>query len=133
MIKPRVNKNVAKVHNILLKAQFADSKATRKSNKWGVQSICATRLYDLAKEQGAVKHKIFLTNLYMNNEWSMDIIWLVEHIRRVDNCDDSIPIIINIHWVVMDGLHRCVKAILSWKTYIRGYKVDIPEKEWINE
>jgi hypothetical protein len=49
---------------------------------------------------------------------------MVEHIRRIEEADLSFPIILSASGAVMDGMHRCAKALLERREEMYAVQFD---------
>lgn len=75
-----------------------------------------------------------IQSMFHSRRWNnLSAIDLVHHIRRVNNADMSIPIIINYDWNLLDWYHRVAKHIMLWKTKIRAYRIDLSKIPFILE
>ena len=57
-------------------------------------------------------------NLWFDESEEPTINAILIHIKRIQNADTNYPIIVGPNYVIMDGLHRLVKAILAEETTI---------------
>lgn len=129
MKKSKVNPELVRMYELWEWANFEDSRAAIDID-WVPHYIPAPRLYEIAKEKKVKKSKFYFNSMCMTQNLNGSIAWMVEHILRVERCDINIPIIVGFRWEVYDWLHRCIRAILEWKTWIWCYRLRIPETEW---
>ncbi len=109
---------------------FEESCYIRGNLKWK-----ASTLY---KEVEAQKLKAFNYPLATFNLTSNDVFDLssinsfIFQCKRVQECDKSIPIILDNYGQIADGYHRVCRAILDGDTHIKAYRLNkMPMEDWV--
>lgn len=83
-------------------------------------------LLSFVKEQGYKPFDLPLDGIDLSSlMWRMDNTQeFITHVKRVNECDDSHPILIDDLGVICDGWHRVVKAIIKGKHTIKAIRLN---------
>ncbi len=82
-------------------------------------------LYSAA--EGLEQFDLPLCSIELNfSPWTMGSLkWILYHIKRIEKCDLSYPVIQNPDGVIIDGWHRVAKAILDDKLTIKAVRLKV--------
>src|SRR5574344_1905054 len=98
----------------------------------------AETLYNYVKKNKLKPFKLPLAGIDLSKAYkpfdNYNLDSIIYQIKRVNNCDIKIPIILDNIGQIADGLHRVVKAISMDMEYIMAYRLtDMPEPDEITE
>ena len=109
---------------------FGESHYVRGNLKWR-----ADTLYKFAEQEGLVEFDYPLVAFNTSNNDAFNLENLSDFIfqmKRVLNCDYSIPIILDDYGQVADGYHRICKAILYGRESIKAIRLNrMPEADCV--
>ena len=112
---------------------FEESGYERGKYYWKAQT-----LYDYVKKKKFKQFKLPLAGIDLSKAYkpfdNYNLDSIIYQIKRVNNCDIKIPIILDNIGQIADGLHRVVKAISMDMEYIMAYRLtDMPTPDEITE
>ena len=112
---------------------FEESGYERGKYYWKAQT-----LYDYVKENKLKPFRLPLAGVDLSKAYkpfdNYNLDSIIYQIKRVNNCDIKIPIILDNIGQIADGLHRVVKAISMDMEYIMAYRLtDMPTPDEITE
>ena len=98
----------------------------------------AETLYNYVKKKKLKPFKLPLAGVDLSKAYkpfdNYNLDSIIYQIKRVNNCDIKIPIILDNIGQIADGLHRVVKAISMDMEYIMAYRLtDMPTPDEIAE
>jgi len=130
-MKIKINKELSRIFDVWDITKFEESHISEIQD-WVVKKIYAPRFYEEVKKLKIKKSKFYFNSMQVMQVFKdeMNIIEMIDHYIRIDNCDTSIPIIVHYNWRIYDWIHRVMKAILEWKTWIRCYRYWNTELEY---
>lgn len=109
---------------------FGESCYVRGNLKWR-----ADTLYKFAEQEGLVEfdYPLVVFNMSVNDAFALENLSdFIFQMKRVNNCDYSIPIILDDYGRIADGYHRVCKAILDGKESIKAIRLNrMPEADWV--
>lgn len=112
---------------------FEESGYERGKYYWKAQT-----LYNYVKKKKLKPFKLPLSGIDLSKAYkpfdNYNLDSIIYQIKRVNNCDIKIPIILDNIGQIADGLHRVVKAISMDMEYIMAYRLtDMPTPDEITE
>ena len=112
---------------------FEESGYERGNKYWKAET-----LYDYVKKNKLKPFKLPLAGFDLSKAYkpfdNYNLDSIIYQIKRVNNCDVKIPIILDDIGQIADGLHRVVKAISLDMEYIMAYRLtDMPTPDEITE
>ena len=112
---------------------FEESGYERGKYYWKAQT-----LYDYVKENKLKPFRLPLAGVDLSKAYkpfdNYNLDSIIYQIKRVNNCNVEIPIILDNIGQIADGLHRVVKAISMDMEYIMAYRLlDMPEPDEITD
>ena len=112
---------------------FEESGYQRGSEYWKAET-----LYDYVKKNKLKPFRLPLAGVDLSKAYkpfdNYNLDSIIYQIKRVNNCDIKIPIILDNIRQIADGLHRVVKAISMDMEYIMAYRLtDMPTPDEITE
>ncbi len=112
---------------------FEESGYERGNKYWKAET-----LYDYVKKNKLKPFKLPLAGFDLSKAYkpfdNYNLDSIIYQIKRVNNCDVKIPIILDDIGQIADGLHRVVKAISLDMEYIMAYRLtEMPTPDEITE
>jgi hypothetical protein len=112
---------------------FEESGYQRGNEYWKAET-----LYNYVKKKNIRPFKLPLAGLDLSRAYkpfdNYNLYAIIYQIKRVNNCNIEIPIILDNIGQIADGLHRVVKAISMDREYIMAYRLlDMPEPDEVTE
>lgn len=109
---------------------FGESHYVRGNLKWR-----ADTLYKFAEQEGLTEfdYPLVAFNMSVNDVFALENLSdFIFQMKRVSNCDYSIPIILDDYGQAADGYHRVCKAILDGKESIKAIRLNrMPEADYV--
>ena len=124
---------IQKITKLVDDFSFEESGYERGKYYWKAQT-----LYDYVKKNKLKPFRLPLAGVDLSKAYkpfdNYNLDSIIYQIKRVNNCDIKIPIILDNIGQIADGLHRVVKAISMDMEYIMAYRLtDMPTPDEITE